>query len=108
MGYSTFASLLCQCTTCMQEARCLHVQGCSHSVEGLTTSGIVLAWQVRTVSCSRVAAAPVGLLGEQKKIRSVRSVCSTPEWGSAVLSETHANLLPFHLTVHNQKQSMCS
>ena len=27
------------------------------------------------MSCSRVAAAPVGLLGEQKKIRSVRSTC---------------------------------
>lgn len=28
-----------------------------------------------SVSCSRVAAAPVGLLGEQKKMMSVRGTC---------------------------------
>ena len=35
-----------------------------------------LAKATNSVSCLRVAAAPVGLLGEQKKMRSVRFACS--------------------------------
>lgn len=34
-----------------------------------------LANATRSVSCLRVAAAPVGLFGEQKKMRSVRLAC---------------------------------
>jgi hypothetical protein len=34
-----------------------------------------LANSTRAVSCARLAAAPVGLLGEQKKMMSVRGTC---------------------------------
>ena len=38
-----------------------------------------------SVSCARVAAAPVGLLGEQKKMMSVRGTCRVGGGGGKAL-----------------------
>ena len=49
---------------------------CAYAASYTMIEPLARAKATRCFNCSRVAAAPVGLLGEQKNIRSVRFTCA--------------------------------